>query len=59
MEEIKYRYQRLKDAGCLPYPMVYDNSNRTLKAFQRWVVRRYDEVAPWEDYRPQGQHGGE
>ena len=55
MEEIKYRYQRLKDAGCLPFPMVYDNSNRTLKAFQRWVVRRYDEVVPWEGYAHRGR----
>ena len=50
MEEILYRYQRLKDAGCMPYPMVYDNANRLLKRFQRWVIRRFDEVVTWPDF---------
>ena len=50
-ERILYRYQRLKDAGCLPFPMVYGNLDRELKMFQRWVVRRYDHFVSWEDYR--------
>jgi len=50
MEEILYRYQRLKDVGCKPYPMVYNNANKELKRFQRWVIRRYDEIVPWEDF---------
>ncbi len=55
MEEVLYRFRRIKDAGCKPYPMVYDNDNRTLKAFQRWAIRRYDEVVPWEEYAPRGR----
>lgn len=51
MGEILYRYLRLKDAGCKPYPMVYNDGDRLLKAFQRWVVRRFDEIVPWEQYR--------
>jgi len=51
MEEILYRFNRLKDAGCLPYPMVYDNSNRELKHFQKWAVMRYHEFVSWEDYK--------
>lgn len=51
MEEILYRFQRLKDAGCKPYPMVYDQTNKTLKRFQRWVVRRFHEFIPWEEFR--------
>ena len=51
MEEIMARYRLLKEAGCLPYPMVYDPSNRTHRAFQRWVIRRYDEFIPWEQFR--------
>ena len=51
MGEILYRYQRLKDAGCMPYPMVYNDGDKLLKAFQRWVVGRFDEVVPWEQYR--------
>ena len=50
MEEILYRYQKLKDAKCLPYPMVYNNENRKLKRFQKWVVMRYDELSTWEEF---------
>ncbi len=50
LEEIMYRYRLLKEAGCLPYPMVYDQSNKVLKRFQRWVIRRHDEVVPWKAY---------
>lgn len=55
MEDILYRFHRLKSAGCKPYPMVYNNRNKTLKAFQRWAIRRYDEVVSWEDYAPRGR----
>ena len=50
MDQIMHRYQRLKDAGCLPYPMVYNNHDKALKRFQRWVVRRYDEVVSWKEF---------
>lgn len=50
MEEILYRYQRLKDAGCKPFPMVYNNADKKLRRFQRWVIRRYDAVVSWEDF---------
>ena len=52
MEEVLYRCGRLKNAGCKPYPMVYDQSNRLLKAFQRWFVGRFDEVVSWDKYKP-------
>lgn len=51
MAEILYRYEALVKAGVLPFPMVYDNSNRLLKRFQRWVVGRFAEArVPWEDF---------
>jgi len=50
MDEIMYRYRLLKEAGCLPYPMVYNNADKLLKRFQRWVIRRYDQFIPWEDF---------
>jgi hypothetical protein len=50
MEEILYRYQRLKYEGCLPYPMVYNNLDKNLKRFQRWVIRRYDQIIPWQEF---------
>ena len=55
MDDILYRFHRLNNTGCLPYPMVYDNSNQTLKAFQRWVIRRYHQFIPWEQYAPSGR----
>ena len=44
--EVCYRYQRLKDLGCLPFPMVYEASPdfKRLRRFARWVIWRYDEV---------------
>lgn len=51
MDEIMFRYRTLKEAGCRPYPMVYDPSNPIHRAFQRWVIRRYDEFIPWEQFR--------
>ena len=51
MEKVLYRYKALVASGCMPYPMVYDDSNKTLKHFQRWVIQRYHEFIPWEDYR--------
>ena len=30
--------------------MVYGD-NRMLRAFQRWVIGRYDQVVSWADYR--------
>lgn len=55
MEEILYRYQRLKDAGVLPFPMVYRDSPdyKRLRRFARWVIRRLDTQAPWEKYTTQ------
>ncbi len=50
MDQIMHRYRRLKEAGCMPFPMVYDSKNRLLKRFQRWVVRRYDQIVPWPEF---------
>ena len=50
MDRIMYRYQRMVDFGCKPYPMVYNNANPQLKRFQRWVIRHYYEFIPWEEY---------
>ena len=50
-ERILYRFEKLVDKGVMPYPMVYDQSNKQLKKFQRWVVRRYYQFVKWEDYK--------
>jgi len=55
-EDVYYRYETMKKLGVLSFPMVYDNSNKLMKHFQRWVIRRFDEVVSWEDYRQRKMH---
>lgn len=52
--DVMYRFRKMVDAGLLPYPMVYDPNNKTLKRFQRWVVRRYYQFIPWEEFKTGG-----
>lgn len=49
-DEIFYRFNKMVQYGISPYPMVYDNANKELKRFQRWVIRRYYEYIPWNMY---------
>lgn len=49
--DVYYRWQKMKDAGLLPYPMIYNNENKDLKKFQRWVVRRYWQISEWEVFK--------
>ena len=51
MEDVFYRFNHLKDAGCKPFPMVFDRTKRDMVAFQRWVIRRYHEFVPFADYK--------
>lgn len=50
-EEIFYRFNKMISIGIRPYPMIYNNENKELKRFQRWVVRRYYEFVPWKEYK--------
>lgn len=50
MDDVMYRFEKMKAMGLMPYPMVYDNANKTLKKFQRWVIRRLHEFVPWSEY---------
>lgn len=49
-DRIHYRFNRMVERGILPYPMVYNNVDKQLKRFQRWVIRRYYEYIPFEEY---------
>ena len=51
MGQVMERFKKLREKGYMPYPMVYDPSNKTLKAFQRWVIGRYHQFISWEDFR--------
>lgn len=50
-ERIFTRFNKMVDRGILPYPMVYDQSRKDLKRFQRWVVMGLYRAVPWEEYR--------
>ena len=49
-DRIWLRFNKMVERGILPYPMVYNNARRDLKAFQRWVVTGLYRAVPWKDY---------
>lgn len=49
-ERIWHRFDKMVARGILPYPMVYNNARRDLKAFQRWVVTGLYRAVAWKDY---------
>jgi hypothetical protein len=55
-DDIFYRFNKMKEIGLIPYPMVYTQSDRNslptkdLKRFQRWVVRRYHQFIDWNTF---------
>lgn len=51
-ERLWHRFNRMRAAGILPYPMVYDPARKDLKRFQRWVVTGLYEHVQWEEYDP-------
>jgi hypothetical protein len=50
-DAILHRFNEMVSLGCLPYPMVYNNARRDLKAFQRWAVTHLYKSVPWSEYR--------
>ena len=52
-ERLLHRFNRMVALGIEPYPMVYNNRRKDLRAFQRWVVTGLyrDPKCPWEKYR--------
>ena len=50
-EQVYYRFNKLRDLGCEPYPMLYDMTRKDLKAFQRWVITGLYRACSWQDYR--------
>ena len=51
MEQVLHRHRMLTERGCRAFPMVYGEGTPELKRFQRWVIRRYSEFIPWEEFR--------
>ena len=51
-EEIWHRFNLLRDAGCKPYPMVFEKWRQPeLRKFARWVIRGYYRFIPWEQFQ--------
>jgi len=49
-EEDLYRVYKLKQIGCEPFIMKYNNINeKKLNALAKWVNRRYFKVVEWQD----------
>jgi hypothetical protein len=51
-DRIMHRFDRMVERGVMPYPMVFDQSRKDLKQFQRWVVTGLYRAVPWDDYVP-------
>jgi hypothetical protein len=49
-EKIFHRFDRMVERGILPYPMVFNNARKDLKAFQRWVVTGLYRAVSWDEY---------
>lgn len=51
-DDVYYRYEKMRDMGLMPYPMIYAESPNyaELKKFQRWVVRRYHQFIDWKTF---------
>lgn len=58
-EEDMHRFQVLRELGCDPYVMVYEDlegrvvpQDPRLKHFERWVNARIYKACRWEEYKP-------
>ena len=49
-DRIWSRFNRMVERGIEPYPMVYDDRRKDLKAFQRWVIMGLYRIVPWAEY---------
>lgn len=49
-DDVYYRFERMREIGLRPYPMVYDKTHKLLRMFQRWVIRRYYEFVSFDEY---------
>lgn len=50
-----YRERRLRELGCMAYPMPFVRTPATV-GFQRFVVTHYSKSMPWEQFKAAGYH---
>ena len=48
-EDREYRRKKLRDFGCLPYPMCFTRGSE-ISGFQRWVFSGHDMKTSWADW---------
>ena len=52
MKDVFYRFEQLVNAGCRPFPMVYERENKPeLRRFAKWVIRRFYKHSTYEEFR--------
>ena len=49
-EEDMYRFEELVNLEVDPFVMIYENGDRNLRDFARWVNKRIYKVCEWKDY---------
>ena len=49
-EEDMYRFNELINLGVDPFVMIYEEGNKTIRDFARWINRRLYKVCGWKDY---------
>jgi len=49
-EEDMYRFEELINLGVDPFIMIYENGDKKIRDFGRWVNRRLYKVCDWQDY---------
>lgn len=61
IDDLLYRYERMKERGIMVYPMVHNrwqddpdrgNYYKECKEFQRWVIRNLDKFCTFDNYIP-------
>jgi len=57
-DDIFYRFNTMVKMGLMPYPMIYGEAKnyKELKKFQTWVIRRYYQFVPWEQYTSESKN---
>ena len=49
-EEDMYRFEELVNLGVDPFIMIYENGNKKIRDFARWVNKRIYKVCEWKNY---------
>lgn len=49
-KEDTYRFEELVNLGLDPFVMIYEDGNKKMRDFARWVNKRIYKVCDWEDY---------